>query len=132
MGLRDHCGISHELRQGAAAPTWRRRPWAKSSSGRETATSLAGTSGATTPTVRGDSGPASRAPCASRPGGSDRRQLSRGWYGLRHTFASIFAEQDGSVLALKDMLGHSSLATSLLHAHLTSKALAADVEKMKL
>jgi len=60
------------------------------------------------------------------------KPLSRGWHGLRHTFASIFAEQGGSVLALKDMLGHSSLAMSLVYAHLTPNALAADVEKMKL
>ncbi len=31
-------------------------------------------------------------------------------HGLRHTFASIFVEQGGSILALKEMLGHSSLA----------------------
>ncbi len=58
--------------------------------------------------------------------------LVRGWHGLRHTFASIFVEQGGSILALKEMLGHSSLAMSLVYAHLAPSALAGDIEKMKL
>lgn len=60
------------------------------------------------------------------------KPLSRGWHGLRHTFASIFVEQGGSILALKDLLGHSSLAMSLVYAHLAPSALAGDIEKMKL
>ncbi len=60
------------------------------------------------------------------------KPLSRGWHGLRHTFASIFIEQGGSILALKDMLGHSSLAMSLVYSHLAPSALRIDVEKMKL
>ena len=53
-------------------------------------------------------------------------------HGLRHTFASIFVEQGGSILALKEMLGHSSLAMSLVYALLAPSALAGDIEKMKL
>jgi len=60
------------------------------------------------------------------------KPLARGWHGLRHTFASIFIEQGGSILALKDMLGHASLAMSLVYSHLAPSALARDVEKMKL
>ena len=60
------------------------------------------------------------------------KPLARGWHGLRHTFASIFIEQGGSILALKDMLGHSSLAMSLVYAHLAPSALARDIEKMKI
>ncbi len=60
------------------------------------------------------------------------KPLARGWHGLRHTFASIFMEQGGSILALKDMLGHSSLAMSLVYSHLAPSALARDIEKMKL
>lgn len=60
------------------------------------------------------------------------KPLARGWHGLRHTFASIFVEQGGSILALKEMLGHSSLAMSLVYAHLAPSALAGDIEKMKL
>jgi integrase len=60
------------------------------------------------------------------------KSLARGWHGLRHTFASIFIEQGGSILALKEMLGHASLAMSLIYSHLTPSALARDIEKMKL
>lgn len=60
------------------------------------------------------------------------KPLARGWHGLRHTFASIFVEQGGSILALKEMLGHSSLAMSLVYSHLAPSALARDIEKMKL
>jgi integrase len=60
------------------------------------------------------------------------KPLARGWHGLRHTFASIFIEQGGSILALKEMLGHSSLAMSLVYSHLAPSALARDIEKMKL
>lgn len=59
------------------------------------------------------------------------KPLSRGWHALRHTFASIFIEQGGSILALKEMLGHSSLAMSLVYSHLAPSALARDIEKMK-
>ncbi len=63
---------------------------------------------------------------------SSCRPLARGWHGLRHTFASIFVEQGGSLLALKEMLGHSSLAMSLVYSHLLPSALLRDIEKMKL
>jgi integrase len=58
--------------------------------------------------------------------------LARGWHGLRHTFASLLIEQGGSILALKEMLGHSELETSLIYSHLAPGALAADVAKIKL
>lgn len=60
------------------------------------------------------------------------KPLVRGWHGLRHTFASVFIEQGGSLLALKEMLGHSSLAMSLVYSHLAPSALARDIEKVKL
>ncbi len=60
------------------------------------------------------------------------KPLARGWHGLRHTFASIFIEQGGSLIALKELLGHSSLAMSLVYSHLSPSALAGDIEKMKL
>ena len=58
--------------------------------------------------------------------------LSRGWHALRHTFASVFIEQGGSILALKEMLGHSALDMSLVYSHLAPGALAADIAKIKL
>jgi integrase len=60
------------------------------------------------------------------------KPLARGWHGLRHTFASIYIDQGGSILALKEMLGHSSLAMSLVYSHLAPSALARDIEKMKI
>ena len=59
-------------------------------------------------------------------------RLSRGWHALRHTFASTFVAQGGSVLVLKELLGHSSLEMSLIYSHVAPAAMVADVEKMKL
>ncbi len=59
-------------------------------------------------------------------------RLSKGWHALRHTFASTFVAQGGSVLTLKELLGHSSLEMSLIYSHVAPAALAADIEKMKL
>lgn len=58
--------------------------------------------------------------------------FSRPWHALRHTFASLLIEQGGSILALKELLGHSSLDMSLVYSHLSPGALAADVAKIKL
>lgn len=74
----------------------------------------------------------SRAALAQLLSAAGCKPLSRGWHGLRHTFASVFIEQGGSILALKDLLGHSSLAMSLVYSHLAPSALARDIEKMKL
>lgn len=56
----------------------------------------------------------------------------RGWHALRHTFASCFVASGGSVLALKEMLGHSALDMTLIYSHVAPAALVADVEKMRL
>lgn len=56
----------------------------------------------------------------------------RGWHALRHTFASCFVASGGSVLTLKEMLGHSSLDMTLIYSHVAPAALVADVEKMRL
>jgi integrase len=58
--------------------------------------------------------------------------LSRGWHALRHSFATIWVEQGGSIMTLKDMLGHSTLNMVLVYAHLSPTALAADMAKIKL
>lgn len=78
------------------------------------------------------SGAHSRASLAQLLKDAQCKPLARGWHGLRHTFASIFIEQGGSILALKEMLGHSSLAMSLVYSHLAPSALARDIAKMKL
>lgn len=58
--------------------------------------------------------------------------FSRPWHTLRHTFASLLIEQGGSILALKELLGHSSLDMSLIYSHLAPGALAGEVRKIKL
>lgn len=56
----------------------------------------------------------------------------RPWHTLRHTFASLFVESGGSVVALKDILGHSSLDMTLIYSHVAPDALARDMDKLKL
>ena len=56
----------------------------------------------------------------------------RPWHMLRHTFASLFVESGGSVVALKDILGHSSLDMTLIYSHIAPDALARDMDKLKL
>ena len=58
--------------------------------------------------------------------------FQRGWHALRHTFASCFMAHGGSVLTLKELLGHSSLDMTLVYSHVAPAAMVADIEKMKL
>lgn len=60
------------------------------------------------------------------------RRFVRPWHVLRHTFASLFIEAGGSIVALKELLGHSSLEMSLLYSHVAPAALAADMAKLRL
>lgn len=41
-----------------------------------------------------------------------------GWHALRHTFASHLACKGASILAIKDLLGHSDIKTTMRYAHL--------------
>ncbi|HNN91121.1 MAG TPA: site-specific integrase [Pseudomonadota bacterium] len=56
----------------------------------------------------------------------------RPWHTLRHTFASLFVESGGSIVALKDILGHGSLDMTLIYSHVAPDALARDMDKLKL
>lgn len=58
--------------------------------------------------------------------------LQRGWHALRHSFATIWVEQGGSIMTLKEMLGHSTLNMVLVYSHLSPRALAADLAKIKI
>lgn len=57
---------------------------------------------------------------------------SRPYHMLRHSFASLFIEAGGSVVVLKEALGHSDLSTSMVYVNLTPAALAADIDKLKI
>ncbi len=63
---------------------------------------------------------------------ADCPRFNRPLHSLRHTFASLILENGGSILAVKDALGHSSLDVTLIYSHLAPGALAADVGKIKL
>jgi integrase len=53
-------------------------------------------------------------------------------HALRHTFASLVIEAGGSILAVKEALGHSALNTTLIYSHIAPAALAADLDKLKI
>lgn len=59
------------------------------------------------------------------------RPLSRCWHGLRHSFASNFLAQGGSLLALQRILGHSEVRTTMVYAHLSNEFLDAEIERLK-
>jgi integrase len=41
-----------------------------------------------------------------------------GWHTLRHSFASHLVSKGASILAIKELLGHSDIKTTLVYAHL--------------
>lgn len=57
--------------------------------------------------------------------------LTRGFHALRHSFASAFVAQGGSLLTLRDLLGHASLEMSLVYSHVSAAALVTDLEKLR-
>lgn len=59
------------------------------------------------------------------------KPLTRCWHGLRHSFASNFLAQGGSLLALQRILGHSEVRTTMVYAHLSNEFLDAEIERMK-
>lgn len=59
------------------------------------------------------------------------RLLTRGWHALRHTFASQYLMAGGSIAALQQMLGHASVETTMIYAHLSPNYLAGEIERLK-
>jgi len=59
------------------------------------------------------------------------RALPRPWHLLRHTMASHFVQSGGSLLALSQILGHSSVKTTMIYAHLSGDFLAGELNKIK-
>ena len=59
------------------------------------------------------------------------KKIPRAWHGLRHSFASNFLLQAGSVLALQKILGHSKLETTMIYAHLSAEFVDGAIEKLR-
>ncbi len=53
------------------------------------------------------------------------------WHVLRHTFASHFLMSGGSMLTLSRLLGHTSLAVTMVYSHLSDAHVAAEVRKLR-
>lgn len=52
------------------------------------------------------------------------------WHTLRHTFASRLVQGDVNLLAVKELLGHSSLAMVMQYAHLADDNLKSAVDTL--
>ena len=59
------------------------------------------------------------------------KPLRRGWHALRHTFASHFVMQGGSVLTLARILGHSDIKMTMIYAHLAPDFLLEEMARVK-
>jgi len=59
------------------------------------------------------------------------KPIARAWHALRHSFASNFLAQGGSLLALQRILGHSEVRTTMVYAHLSNEFLDGEIERMK-
>lgn len=62
---------------------------------------------------------------------ADCRQLSKPLHGLRHTYASHFVMQGGSVITLSRILGHADLQMTMRYAHLAPDFLGQEMERVK-
>ncbi len=59
------------------------------------------------------------------------RPLCRPWHALRHTFASHYVMQGGSLLALQKILGHADIKMTLVYAHLAPEFLDTEMDRLK-
>jgi integrase len=59
------------------------------------------------------------------------RPLIRPFHALRHTFASHYLMQGGSLAVLQQILGHSDLKHTLVYAHLTPDFLGTELNRVK-
>lgn len=53
------------------------------------------------------------------------------WHCLRHSFASTFVMNGGSLPALQKLLGHADLATTQIYAHLSNDFLTEQIDRVK-
>jgi len=59
------------------------------------------------------------------------RRFARGWHCLRHSMASTFVQNGGSLYALQLILGHTSPTVTQIYAHLAPDYLAREMERVK-
>ncbi|HRI54116.1 MAG TPA: site-specific integrase, partial [Pseudomonadota bacterium] len=59
------------------------------------------------------------------------RPLCHPFHALRHTFASHYIMQGGSLAALQQILGHSDLKHTMVYAHLAPEFLSAEMSRVK-
>ncbi len=52
------------------------------------------------------------------------------FHDLRHTFATNFVMKGGSILSLKEILGHSDLKMTMRYAHLAPDYLEGEIERL--
>jgi integrase len=55
-----------------------------------------------------------------------------GWHSLRHTFASHLAMRGITMIALQQLLGHSSISTTMIYAHLSQSVLTNAIKLLEL
>lgn len=58
------------------------------------------------------------------------RPLKRPWHALRHTFASNYLRQGGSIAVLQRLLGHAEIRTTMIYAHLAADFLDGELDRM--
>lgn len=59
------------------------------------------------------------------------RPLKRPWHALRHTFASNYLRQGGSITVLQRLLGHAEIRTTMIYAHLAADFLDGEMERVR-
>lgn len=59
------------------------------------------------------------------------RVPARPWHTLRHTFASHYMMNGGSLLALSRILGHSDVKVTMIYAHLAPDFIASEMNRLK-
>ena len=54
-----------------------------------------------------------------------------GWHGLRHSFASHLAAHSNSIVAIKELMGHSDIKTTMRYAHVNLPVLQKTIESLE-
>lgn len=62
---------------------------------------------------------------------ADRPVPTRPWHALRHTYASHYVMAGGNIMVLRQLLGHSSVETTQIYAHLAPDFLAAEANRVR-